>query len=83
MELCTLKDALNAVFTFTVCHCVCVWSYLLLYVFFLQESTTYLSIAICIVLHTSVFRILDVSKYADVAFFVYNTDIFVICYILR
>jgi len=82
MELCTLKDVLNATFTFTVCHCVCIWIYLLLYVFFLQDSTTYLSIAIHTVMHTSVFHILGMSKYADVVFFVYNTGIFIICHIL-
>jgi len=82
MELCTLKDVLNAMFTFTVCHCVCVWSYLLLYMFFLQEGSTYLSIAIHTVMHTSVFHILDMSKYADVVFFVYNTGILIICHML-
>jgi len=33
-------------------------------------------------MHTSVFHILDMSKYADVVFFVYNTGIFIICHIL-
>lgn len=82
MELCTLEDVLNPTFTFTVCHCVWVWSYLLLCMFFLQEGTTHLSIAIHTVMHTSVFHILDVSKYADVVFFVYNTGILIICHIL-
>jgi len=41
-----------------------------------------LSIAIHTVMHTSVFHILDMSKYADVVFFVYNTGIFIICHIL-
>ena len=60
------------------------WSYLLLCVFFLQDSTTYLSNAIRTVMHTSEFHILGMSKYADVVFFfVYNTGIFIIiCHIL-
>ena len=50
--------------------------------FFSQESTTYLSTAIHTVMHTSVFHILGMSRYADVVFFVYNTGIFTVCCIL-
>lgn len=33
-------------------------------------------------MHTSVFHILDLSKYADVVFFVYNIGILIICHIV-